>query len=235
MTVTQRYFPTAHRETGGYPTSDGKPMAETDLHRKVMFQAIDTLMDWYKTRPDVYVTGNLLLFYEQGNKRRHVAPDCFVAFGVPNHDRLHYKLWEERVTPAVVIEITSRTTRAEDTKKKFELYQSVIRVPEYFLFDPKREYLDPPLIGYRLADGGYVPIEPVGDRLPSESLGLHLEREGEYLRFWHPPTGRWIPTAAERTASERERAEAERERAEATESELARLRAELARLQRNGK
>lgn len=36
-----------------YPTSDGKPMGETDLHRQDMIDVIQTLEDHYADRPDV--------------------------------------------------------------------------------------------------------------------------------------------------------------------------------------
>ena len=66
-----------------YPTSDGKPMAETDVHRDLMMDLIRTLGAHYAADPMVYVSGNLLLFYEEGNKRKHVSPDVFVVRGHP--------------------------------------------------------------------------------------------------------------------------------------------------------
>jgi Uma2 family endonuclease len=223
--MSRRYFPTVVRPTNGYPTSDHRPMAETDLHRKLMTLVIDTLIGWFADRPDVYVTGNLLLFYEPKNKRRHVAPDCFVVFGVPNYDRPNYLLWDERRPPNVAIEVTSKTTKAEDTKKKYQLYRDTIGIPEYFLFDPKADYLDPPLQGYRLADGEYRPIAPVGGRLPSAELGLELERDGETLRFWNPATSAWLLTPAERLTTGLRRFEE-------AEAENTRLRQEMAELRK---
>ncbi len=77
-----------------YPTSDGRPMAETDLHRTLMLDLIETLKLRYVDDADTYVSGNLLIFYEQGNKRRHVSPDVFVVKGVPKRQRLNYLVWE---------------------------------------------------------------------------------------------------------------------------------------------
>jgi hypothetical protein len=57
-----------------YPTTDGKPMAETDWHRDLMLDLIETLKIWYEDQQRVYVSGNLLLFYVRGNKRRHISP-----------------------------------------------------------------------------------------------------------------------------------------------------------------
>ena len=63
----------------GYPTSDGKPMAETDWHRDLMLALIQTLKAYHEAQRRVYVSGNLLLFYERGNRRRHLSPDVFVV------------------------------------------------------------------------------------------------------------------------------------------------------------
>jgi len=210
----------------GYPTSDGKPMAETDWHRDLMNALIQTLKVWYAAQRRVYVSGNLLLYYEPGNRRRHVSPDVFVVKGIASHDRPNYLLWEERKAPDVVIELTSSSTRREDVEDKYHLYQDTLRVKEYFLFDPLGDYLDPPLQGHRLRRGQYQPIRLVADRLPSQVLRLHLERNGRELRLFDPAASRWLPTPLERAAA----AEVALQDAEA---ENERLRRELADLRRH--
>jgi Uma2 family endonuclease len=218
-----------------YPESDGRPMAETDLHRKLMQALIETLEEWFAAEPDVYVTGNLLVFYEKGDKRRHVSPDVFVVRGVRKGLRPNYLMWEER-TPDVVIELTSKTTRAEDSNKKWKLYEGKLRVKEYFLFDPTEDYLKPSLQGFRRVRGKFRAIDPVDGRLPSEHLGLHLERAGDQLRLWNPETGNRVPTPAERRAEDATRAAQETARADQAEAEVERLRRELERLRRaNGR
>jgi Uma2 family endonuclease len=202
--------------TNGYPTADGKPMAETDLHRDLMVALIEMLREYFASQRRVYVSGNLLVFYERGNRRRHVSPDVFVVRGVEKCQRLNYLVWEEGRAPQVVIELTSSSTRREDVDTKFRLYRDTLKVREYFLFDPYGDYLDPVLQGYRLRGGVYRPIRAVEGRLPSQVLGLHLERDGELLRLFDPATGRRLPTPQE----------ARRE----AEAEIHRLRAELERL-----
>jgi Uma2 family endonuclease len=211
-----------------YPTSDGRPMAETDRHRVLMLDLIKTLEAHYANNPMVYVSGNLLVYYVRGNKRRHLSPDVFVVKGVPKHERLNYLVWEESKGPDVVIELTSSSTRREDTKKKFDLYQDRLRVPEYFLFDPFGDYLTPPLQGNRLRQGVYAPIKLVAGRLPSKVLGLHLEQQGPSLRLFDPDTELLLPTLDERIA----RVELGWERAELAQqrAELAQQQAELALL-----
>ena len=200
-----------------YPTSDGKPMAETDYHRDLMLDLIETLKVFYASKPSVYVSGNLLLFYVEGNKRRHLSPDVFVVPGVGNHRRDNFLLWEEGRPPSFVVELTSSSTRREDTRKKFELYRDVMKVREYFLFDPCEDYLTPSMQGWLLVRGAYREIVGVAGRLPSQTTGLHLERAGTELRLWNPETASWLPTP-------RERADEAEARADQAEAEVRRLR-----------
>ncbi len=218
-----------------YPTSDGRPMAETDWHRDLMLRLIATLQHHFRDQPNTYVSGNLLVFYRPADKRRHISPDVFVVHGVPNGQRPNYLIWEEGQAPEMVIELTSKTTRREDLHTKMELYRTELKVKEYFLFDPLEDYLKPSMQGYRLAAGVYRPIRLKDGRLPSRILGLHLERSGTDLRLWNPATGLWLPTDSERAESERTRAEGaelqvetERKRAETAEAEIERLRNLLA-------
>src|SRR5205823_3313428 len=142
------------------------------------------------------------------------SPDIFVVRGIPKTpERLCYLVWKEGKTPDAVIELTSRSTREEDLDDKFEIYQNLLKVSEYFLFDPQDEYLEPSLRGYRLIDGRYVAIEPVDGRLPSEVLRLHLERDGWVLRLYDPATREWLPTIWEEQ-ERRQRAEEARQQAQ---------------------
>ena len=214
-----------------YPTSDFKPMAVSDFHRDLMLSTIKTLEVHFQAEPEVYVSGNILVFYEPGNKRRHISPDVLVIRGVSKRQRHNYLIWEEGKVPDVVIELTSKSTRSEDVKKKKKaLYRDVLRIPEYFLFDPHQEYLRPSMQGFRLVDGEYVPIEPVDGRLWSQALGLGLEREGKILRFVE--AGRLVPTLDEIAAQARADADRAEDRADRAEAEVDRLRRELEDLRR---
>jgi len=208
-----------------YPTGDGQPMAETPIHRDNMIAMLDVLRARYARDPMVYISGNMFLYYVPGKKRRHVSPDVFLVRDIPNKDRDAYFVWEEGKGPDVVFEFTSKSTRDEDLVDKYNLYQDVLKVSEYFLFDPKQEYLTPSLQGFRLRSGRYVPIEPVEGRLPSEVLGLHLEREGAFLRLHDPATGQKLLTSWEslsvteaalrKVEAEKRQAQAEKRRAQA--------------------
>lgn len=241
-----------------YPESDGKPMAESDLHRKIGAYCIEVLDYYYRSNADVYVAGNNMLYYVQGQPRRFVSPDVYVVLDIEKRDRLLYKTWEEAGRfPNIVIEITSKSTQTEDINGKFELYRDTFQVPEYFLYDPTNDYLRPSLIGYRLVDNDYVQVMPEADgRLHSEQLGLDLKEESGRLRLFAPNGSSPLETyaeardradaesrariaATERAETESRRADAEAERANSeakarveAEAENARLRAELEALRR---
>ena len=200
-----------------YPSSDGKPMAETDRHRKLMVDFIQMLEHHFREANNIYVSGNLLIYYEEGNPRKSIAPDVFVVFGVGKKPRRTYLTWEEGNTPDFVLEVASPSTYQQDLGPKKELYASVLTVKEYYIYDPYGD-ITPSFIGYQLVGGEYQEIAFMEDRLQSAVLGLELgEYEGE-LRLYNPTTQQWMQPPEERA----ERAEAELAKALA---ELERLRA----------
>jgi Uma2 family endonuclease len=175
-------------------------MTETDFHYAATVRLREVLEAFFADNPQVYVSGNLFVCYVPRDRRKHVSPDVFVVKGVPKRKRFSYLVWRERKGPDVVIELTSPSTQEEDVEIKFTLYRDVLRVKEYFLFDPLAQYLDPPLQGYRLQRKRYVPIKAVRGRLPSKVLGLHLERHGDELRLYDPVAKQWLPTPQEDAA-----------------------------------
>jgi Uma2 family endonuclease len=209
-----------------YPTSDGQPMAETTLHRKVMADLIEALERHFAGAPDVWVGGNLFLCYEKGNPEAARAPDVLLARGVSKWDRPNYLLWEE-TPPTLIVEVTSRKTRREDQRDKKGIYER-IGVEEYVLFDPYGDWLKPRLQGYRLQrqGGGYQPIPLAADgSLESLATGLTLRPEGERLRLVNTATGEPLLWTDELEGA-LQRSEAARARAEARAAEAeARLRA----------
>lgn len=217
-----------------YPTSDGKPMGESDLHRDQMVDLILALQQFYRDDPRVYATGNLVFYYEEGNRRRHLSPDVMVVFGVPQGRRLVYKLWEEGKAPSLVIEVTSRTTRREDLGKKKQLYER-FGVEEYVLFDPTGDYLEPRLQIHRLTGDGYRRAPAEDDLL--RTVGLRAVVVDGWLRLQEPATGRLLPTPREaearaaeqaaRAAEQAARADREAEARRRLEREVAELRARL--------
>ena len=226
-----------------YPESDGKPLAENDPQLHAIHYAFGALLLYYRERADVYVSGDLLIYYEEGNPRVWVAPDAFVVFGVEDRMRGNYKVWEEGKGPDFVLEVASPTTWREDVERKPGIYAR-LGVREYFLFDPTGEHLTPRLQGYRLVEGEYERLSAVEsiDRtltMPSEVLGLELRaKAGGGMRFHDPATSKDLLSHGEEHAARLEEAaarqaaelRAEREAAarRAAEARVAELQARLA-------
>ncbi len=200
------------------PESDGKPMAETDVHRDLMMALLHALEEFFREDPMTYVTGNIFVYYldENGVRQPAVSPDIFVVRGVAKKERRIYKIEEEGRAPEVVIELTSTSTKVEDLVTKHYIYAG-LGVQEYFLFDPYREALNS-LHGFRLQGGEYVPLK--GASLFSEVLGLELRVEERHLRLYDPRSRELLLTpkeaeAARRAAEKKAAAETKRAAAEA--------------------
>ena len=191
-----------------YPSSDGKPVAESDFQLTVLTYAREALRTHFREREDVYVAANLFIYHREGDKQVRVAPDVFVVVGASSHERSSYLLWQEPKAPDWVLEITSRTTRAEDQGRKRELYRR-LGVAEYWQYDPTGDYLRPALQGLELVAGEYeeMPGREQGDGtrvMASAVLGLELRESVRGLRIHDPETGRDLLTHAESTAAQRQ-------------------------------
>jgi len=192
-------FTQIEQEEIEYPSSDGEPMAESDITRDYMTYGVEALKLHFQGRSDVYVSANSFVYYEEGNKAAVVAPDVYVVFGVRKRQRDNYKIWQEGgIAPQFVLEITSATTQDVDQETKPETYRS-LGVREYFQYDPSGDYLNPILQGVRLVNNQYEPI-PVNNIafdtlwLYSEVLGLELHLVSGELRFRNPQTGEFLKT-----------------------------------------
>ena len=234
------YAPT--EEIDIYPDSDGEPMAASDLHRDQLIWTLQTLESHFSPQPDVYISGDILMYYEKGVPRRVVAPDVLVVFGLGRGPRRTYKVWEEGKTPDFVMEFSSESTYQNDLSGKRELYAE-LDIQDYFLYDAEGLYLPSPLMGFQLVEGVYVevPVGAVGGlHSPVLNLDFHVEDEG--LGIYDPVVREWLHTPAETAEARVEqealarqtaetRAEVAETRAEQAEAEAAKLREQLARLQ----
>ena len=224
-----------------YPETDGKPMAASDFHLEILIWLLQTLRAHFARIPDVYVSGDILTYYTEGNPRAVVAPDVLVSFGIGQKPRHIYKVWEEGKVPDFVMEFSSKTTYHNDLTDKMDLY-AALGIPNYLLYDAEALYLPSPLMGFQLVKGVYVPIPPgVDGGVHSDVLGLDFHIRDRRLGVYDPVREQWLQTPAEQHAARAEDAEARAEDAEAraeqetiarqeAEAEVERLREQLARL-----
>ncbi len=252
------YAPTEDVEL--YPDSDGKPMAVSDLHRRILTRTIDVLHTYFQDRPEVSVSGDILMYYVEGDPRKSVSPDVLVAFGLGKKLRRTYLVWNEGKVPDFAMEFSSESTYQNDLGRKMELYAS-LGIQDYFLYDAEGLYLPSPLMGFTLVDGAYAPISEGSDGgLRSSALGLDFHVSDVGLGVYDPALDKWLQTPAESAVARAElaenrveqeaaraenaenraenaenRAQQETQRAENAEAEVARLREVLARLQTGGR
>jgi Uma2 family endonuclease len=174
-----------------YPSSDNEPVAETYIHLYAILTTLEVLKQYLEGQ-QATVLANQFLYYAQGFPKLRVAPDVMVIYNVAPGGRDNYKIWEEGQAPSVIFEITSAGTREQDKGSKKLLYEQM-GVQEYWLFDPKGEWIEGQLQGYRLApvtvEGEetelYVPITDGR----SEPLNLRVQVEGQVLGFYREDTG----------------------------------------------
>ncbi|MBE8969915.1 Uma2 family endonuclease [Nostocales cyanobacterium LEGE 12452] len=166
-----------------YPSSDGEPLAESYAHLCALLATLEVLRQYLLDR-QATVLSNQFLYYAQGFPRLRVAPDVMVIFNVAPGGRDNYKIWEEGQVPVVIFEMTSEGTKNQDTGFKKTLYEQ-LGVLEYWLFDPKGEWIKEKLQGYRLRGEVY---EPITDSR-CEPLQLRLQIEGQLIGFYREDTG----------------------------------------------
>ena len=224
----QHHIPYAPTETAElYPDSDGQPMAVSDLHRRILTRTLGVLDTHFAERPEVYVSGDILMYYVEGDPRKSVAPDVLVTFGMGKKNRRTYLVWEEGKVPDFVMEFSSKGTYRNDLGSKMELYAS-LGIQDYFLYDAEGVYLSSPIMGFTLVEGSYVPISAGPDGgLHSAALGLDFYVGDVGLGIYDPVADTWLQTPAESAIARAEIAETRADQ-ETTRAELQTIRADRA-------
>ncbi len=231
--------------------SDGEPM-ESNWHVRSMTLLIDIVQNHYRGRDDFFAGGNNFIYFSpvQAKNKDFRGPDFFFVWDTSHlPDRRFWYVWEEKRTPSVVIELTSPSTRDDDYGRKKDIYEQVLKVPDYFCYDPDTLVLD----GWRLHGREYMAL------IPNEKGWLWCEELQLWLGDWFGPVhgyemhyprffdieGNLVPSYHEearadadeqrRLADEQRRradeqqllADEQRQRADAAEAEIAMLRERL--------
>jgi Uma2 family endonuclease len=209
-----------------YPSSDGEPMSENQWQYVAMTDTVSALANHFIHRPDVFVAGDLLVYYRMNDNATRVAPDVFVVFGATGkHLRDSWIVWREGKAPDFVMEVASPSTWQRDAAEKRDIYAEM-GVSEYWRYDPTGSFFSPELVGERLVGGEYQPITLTTDDADilwgrSVALGLDICVKPDLeLRLYDPQSGQWL-----RTHRESEEAR------QAAEEEVRRLREQLRDLQ----
>jgi Uma2 family endonuclease len=229
-------FPARPPTAAELPYDDGEPM-ESARHYEQMHLLTNTLYAWLRDREDWHVAGNRAVYFslQQAKNQDFRAPDVFVVLDVPDgrRERLSWVAWEEGGRlPNVVVEIVSQSTEREDRGRKKDIYESVWRLPEYFLFEPFGAVLE----GWELDPETRRYVKKVPDargdlRVLQMNMALGVRPLACYsvpapsLR-WILPDGTPLPTHEEMAEASRAEAEAQRAEAEAQRADADAQRAE---------
>jgi Uma2 family endonuclease len=176
----------------------------------------------YRNDANVFIAGDHLIYPVEGNPKIRQAPDVYVAFGRPKHDRGSYQVWKEGgIFPQVVFEVWSPHNRFEPMQDKFVFYEKY-GVEEYYIIYPEfPSYAE----GWRRQGDRLLAIESI-DGWISPRLGLRFSVNAGELRVFGRD-GRELKSpaeiAAERDAehlrAEQEQARAEQEQARAEQEQ----------------
>jgi len=213
----------------------------------------ETFQPPYIPLNEVFIGTDINLYYDSRRPLWQKRPDWFVVLGVAaslqqEEMRWSYVIWQESVTPFLVVELLSPGTEDEDLGKtlreinkpptKWEVYERILRIPYYVVFDRYTSELRV----FKLEATRYQEIAVPQQKFwfPELEMGLgvwqgrYQQAEGKWLR-WYDSQGNWLPTPQEQAEQERLRAElaqhqAEQERlraaAERSQAAQERLRAE---------
>ncbi|NJK29205.1 MAG: Uma2 family endonuclease [Acaryochloris sp. RU_4_1] len=244
--LPQKDWPTMYDLPSEDPEESGLP----DEFHNLQPQLLSATLRLTAVAKDQIFTGtDLNLYYDLDHPTWYKRPDWFVVTGVPRlyagQDlRLSYVIWDEQVSPAVVVELISPGTAMSDlgelqrepngTPTKWQVYEEILQVPYYVIFDRYQDRL----WVFKLVDGQYQAQDMRNFRYWLADLGIGLgvwqgAFEGitrSWLR-WYDTDGEWILTETE---YERQRADQELEQRLAAEerAKIAALRAEDERQQR---
>jgi Uma2 family endonuclease len=210
------------------------------------------------SKDQMFIGSDVNIYYNYKHPDWYKRPDWYVVLGVQRLYagsilRSSYVIWQEEVSPFIVVELLSPGTEDEDlgTKLrdaekppgKWEVYERILKVPYYVVFDGKTcEFRV-----FKLKKKGYVEAKISNQRIwiPELEIGLGVYQGSfddtvrPWLR-WYDAGGNWILTKEElqtqRAELEKQRAELEKQRADSEKqradsekqrAELEKQRAEL--------
>jgi Uma2 family endonuclease len=212
---TNTTLPTMYDLPSEDPEESGLPDEFHDLQPQLLSATL-RLTDVKKNR--IFTGTDLNLYYDLEHTLWYKRPDWFVVLDVPRlYDerdmRMSYVMWDEGVSPSVIVELLSEGTDKEDlglttsepgnAPTKWTVYEQILKVPYYVIYDRHKDILR----AYRLTNERYQAIETEGEQIWMPELNAKLGLwQGDYQGItrkwlrWLDVDGNWIPTPEEKVA-----------------------------------
>ena len=70
-----------------YPETDGMPLPDGEYQAPLYIRVVGTLRVHFRDVQGARVNGDTFIYYVEGNPRRSVSPDCYVALDLPELNR----------------------------------------------------------------------------------------------------------------------------------------------------
>jgi Uma2 family endonuclease len=201
-----RYLPTADE----LPCSDDTPV-DNELQELIPSLLKSILRMLWEERMDWFFGIDMAIYSDP--ERPPIVPDGFLSLNVERvfdeNLRLSYTLWEEEVTPILVLEVVSTKPGGEYTTK-FQEYAR-LGVLYYVIYNPNRRR-KARLEIYQLQNGNYELQTANPLWMPEIGLGIGCEPANydgltrEWL-YWYDENDRRYPTPYERAKLESQRAD----------------------------
>ena len=244
----EKDWPTMYDLSSEDPQEPGLP----DEFHSLQPQLLSATLRLTAVRDQIFTGTDLNLYYDFDHPTWYKRPDWFVVTGVPrlyagNDLRLSYVIWDEQVSPAVVVELISPGTALSDlgelkreqngTPTKWQVYEQILKIPYYIVFDRYQDQL----WVFKWVDGKYEAQNINDFRYWLSDLKIGIGAwQGEFQGItrlwlrWYDAQGDWIPTEVEQERNQRlqadQRAEIERQQREEADRKAERLAARLREL-----
>ena len=246
-------LPTMYDLPSEDPEEPGLPDDFHDLQPQLLSRTLR--LSGYGSQ-EIYTASDLNLYYDLTHPLWHKRPDWFLVVGVPrlypegDGDRDSYVIWQEKVSPMVIVEFLSPGTDADDLGRfapkppkpqpanspplKFTVYEQILKVPHYIVFNKR----DRSLRYFQLIGGAYQEQAVAASNpriwIADLNIGLAVWRgtfEGlpkSWLR-WCDGNGNLLLTDTEAALEEKAIAQQQQQQAEAErqQAELRQGQAEL--------
>jgi Uma2 family endonuclease len=227
-------LPTMYDLPSEDPEESGLPDEFHDFQPKLLRE---TCQPTTYPSTEIFIGADLNLYYDGRHTQWYKRPDWFLALGVEAADRQEdlrwsYVIWQDFVSPFLVVELLSPGTEDEDLGRKvreigkpplkWEVYERILRVPYYVVFDR----YDQEFRVFALQGGHYQQLDCGESRFWFEDLGIGLGVwegaytgvTGKWLR-WYDRDDQWIPTNTEARQVAEQQAQAEVEARQVAEQQ----------------